>query len=1301
MSRITIPLACQVSLATLAITAGVAAGQSDPANFATVINVPPDTAPASIGSDTQLNLAAGGRLPFNFTIGPPTGGSNFEVNVFGGDANGNWQINPGGTVNVAGGTAGTAVISGSVLNLSGGFLGRFTALEGSEINVSGGRVAQGWRAEEGSVVNLADGELGQNALALAGSEVNVHGGSIGVRFDVEAGSRATFTGGSVGSEFAALAGSDVRLVGGDFELNGSALSAGSVVSLTGRDLLTGTLEDGSPFIFTPAVGDQLNDVQLIGASLPPVDVAPMTVSSASPLGGLRAGQTLTLGTGGILRDDFAVVGATLNVAGGRLGNRLEVADSVVNVSSGGNGNGFDRTEFVFAHSGSVVNVTDGSLLGDPIVSRLMVFDGAVANVDGGSVINATVRDGGEINVTNGFSSVQVDVGGRLNVFGGTVRIDRQNTPAGVVNIHGGTVTDRIDLSLSDTGEVNISGGVVEGGVQMGSGSEVTMTGGRLSDLTNASGGNLSVSGGFVVEGLTSWGPTQITGGSTGGRVDLRGGAVELVGGEFALNGQPLPGGTQVTLSGADVLTGTLEDGSVFIYTPSDEDRVEQVTLQSGSLPSLDPSPILVTDASGPRGLRPGQTITVAPGGELPDGFGVVDGTLNVDAGVVGEALEVTRGVVNIGGGEVGGRLDVLEGGIANIDGGSVGAGAKVGAGGQASISGNATISDFNVRLGGRLEVSEEAVAGSVIVDGGELNVSGGSIRTLRSRGAGSVNVAGGEVGALAQLEEGSVLNLSGGRVGFRLGASSGSEVHVTGGSIADDFTAGPGVVVTISGGAVGDSFRTGSQLTVSGGVIGAGFNAGQQSQVAISGGRFGRGFSTSASSLVDFRGGEFRLNGDAVGSGTVTITETDVLSGTLEDGSVFIFSQQAGDTLVGVNLIETTTPAYDTTPIVVADAIAPAFLRAGQTLTLEDGAESPEGFAAVLAEVNVAGGAIARRSEVTESVVRVSGGSIGEEFHAALTSEVTITGGVIGPRFRAYSGASVVVQGGVVDEGFIASAGAEVRVSGGVIGEGFTALAESEVSLSGGQIGPSFLADSGSRLVVTGGVLGDFARVQSSEALIAGGLVGEWFLADEGAEVTIVGGVVGAHVGVSSGGELNVYGGIISDGFFAAAGSEINLYGSSFQLDGAPIEGLIPGQTVLIDQRDVSLAGVLADGSAIVTDLPSRGISVSAFATLTLTLVTELPGDYNNDGVVGPEDYVVWRDHVGDPAGVLLNDPTGLAIGPSQYSLWANNYGATLGAMLVLPEPTSVSAASVLLLSLLGRRRPGLKACTPGARRRA
>ena len=191
-----------------------------------------------------------------------------------------------------------------------------------------------------------------------------------------------------------------------------------------------------------------------------------------------------------------------------------------------------------------------------------------------------------------------------------------------------------------------------------------------------------------------------------------------------------------------------------------------------------------------------------------------------------------------------------------------------------------------------------------------------------------------------------------------------------GGSIGTSFDVNAGVEFNVSGGTVGENLRVNraSEANISGGVIGRffqmlggepsghisggtfdsaafGTQAGPSDQISISGGSFGRGF--NAFGNVEIVGDEFTLNGSEFLGNQITLMEGDVFSGTLADGSAFVFdanvnrfSSASTDRLQSTNLRRTALPAIDTAPQIINSAMTQgSSLREGQTLTLRDGGE--------------------------------------------------------------------------------------------------------------------------------------------------------------------------------------------------------------------------------------------------------------------------------------------------------------------------------------------------------------------------
>lgn len=114
-------------------------------------------------------------------------------------------------------------------------------------------------------------------------------------------------------------------------------------------------------------------------------------------------------------------------------------------------------------------------------------------------------------------------------------------------------------------------------------------------------------------------------------------------------------------------------------------------------------------------------------------------------------------------------------------------------------------------------------------------------------------------------------------------------------------------------------------------------------------------------------------------------------------------------------------------------------------------------------------------------------------------------------------------------------------------------------------------------------------------------------------------------------GVFNLRGGSVNS-IRALAGSEINIFGSQFSIGGTPVT-VAPGQTLTVQQRNVTLQATLADGTVFEifmrpTDpgFPSNPVVLS---TATLNLVgaeTVTPGDVNEDGEVNLLDVAPFID---------------------------------------------------------------------------
>ena len=102
---------------------------------------------------------------------------------------------------------------------------------------------------------------------------------------------------------------------------------------------------------------------------------------------------------------------------------------------------------------------------------------------------------------------------------------------------------------------------------------------------------------------------------------------------------------------------------------------------------------------------------------------------------------------------------------------------------------------------------------------------------------------------------------------------------------------------------------------------------------------------------------------------------------------------------------------------------------------------------------------------------------------------------------------------------------------------------------------------------------------------------------------------------------VNISGGTVGAEFDAFSGSEVDLLGTEFLLDGVLLESLVAGEPFAITERDVTLSGVLADGTPFDFDLNAINTLGEDFfdpeSTLTVTLGSPvILGDVNLDGVV-------------------------------------------------------------------------------------
>lgn len=912
---------------------------------------------------------------------------------------------------------------------------------------------------QNSTVNLNDGGTFRSGSLFSDVHINLRrGGLIGIGSEADTGSVINYLGGRIEQGFRTRAGSAFNIEGGEFRLNGNAVTS-LPNGLTVNDTLTGTLADGTPFIL-PGVDDivlQSGTTNLSTVDVDPIDTTPIFVDSGvSSVQGLRTGQSLTLSGTGALPRNFTSVGGSLDVQGGTVMPGFQIADTQLNISGG------VIDSDIRAYQGSSIELSGGSVDGS------VDLRGSSVNIIGGShsfVLSLDKASALDLNASDASINLSIRENSVATVRGGEVRALTMRDDA-VLNIEGGLVfraNSTAELEVPEDGVVNMSGGRAAtfdfldrstfnmtdgevGGFEAQSGTSIDISGGRITGGFMTSSEDMTISGGLIGTssfsldsinniGFGSGSSTSISGGVFAQGIDaVSGSDVTLVGGEFTRNGETVTDFTgAIEPNEDDIFTATLSDGSVMILASTSADRIDAgtLTLQSAELEPADTTPMHVSSGVVSKGLRAGQTLTVSGDAEVIPSFAAVGSTLNIEGGTVGDGLETYQAQVNISGGSIGEDARFLRGSEVTMSGGEIDFDARVNEGASFAMSGG--------------EIREMLVTG-------EADLSGGEISDLRFTGDSDVTVSG-DFFALDSFVQGNTdLTIEGGFL-FSLDAVGNASINMSGGRVSD-VRLPVGTTMDVTGGSLGFGFEaTGGALTMSGGTF--------SSAVDIASG--------SDFTLI---GGDYRLDGLTVTDLSGGLPEGAIFTGTLEDGSVFIFDEaNAGDTIDPNTLTLTAgdLDAPDTTPMIVTTGDGPNGLRPGQTLTLRGDANVPRDFGVVSATLNVEGGEPVEQLEAVDSTIRLSEGEIaGLRLHGDTFFEMT--GGVLSfvPVAAFNDGVEARISGGTATETVRASSGSLMTITGGTFERGVTIERDARGAISGGLL-MSFFAEFDSTTDITGG----------------------------------------------------------------------------------------------------------------------------------------------------------------------------------------------------------------------------------------
>ena len=248
------------------------------------------------------------------------------------------------------------------------------------------------------------------------------------------------------------------------------------------------------------------------------------------------------------------------------------------------------------------------------------------------------------------------------------------------------------------------------------------------------------------------------------------------------------------------------------------------------------------------------------------------------------------------------------------------------------------------------------------------------------------------------------------------------------------------------------------------------------------------------------------------------------------------------------------------------------------------------------------------------------GGNVGFSFEANSGSEVNISGGNLG-RSLIFDASQLNITGGTAGS-FEARSGSVVNISGGTVGFLPAALvfsgtaSDSVVNVSGGNLIGILDASSGSEVNISGATLVEVNAAYDSVVNFSGGSARTLRAIADGV-VNISGGNVDV-LSVFSDGVVNISGGSVGNQITANEGSALNIRGTEFSINGTPLSNLQNEQPFIVNDRDGTLSGVLADGEPFSFTFGASYRSISPNATLTVTLVEPifLLGDCNQNGVV-------------------------------------------------------------------------------------
>lgn len=700
--------------------------------------------------------------------------SNGEVNVTRGNVTfdnedtweGNVELNGSGTININNATK----------------TGTLSQTDGT-INITGNKFDLNNEADliDGGSLNVGNG--------TTSSKLNVSKGTITTNSTVNLNNKATIdiSGGNVTMDSDDTWGGTIHMSDGNLNINGinkdgTLKQEGGITTVTGNGFDLNNSNDR-------VIGGKVNIGDGISSSSMNVSQGAITKDVTVDI---TKNATLNVNGGNVELGNSTSWTGNVNVTGGKLtlDNTHKNFDGVFNQSDGTTivtGSGFDLDNSADIISGGTLHIGDQTSQSDMSVTQGYIDSNATVNINRNGTLNVAGGDvnlnendswQGDVNVTEGnlsLNNVNKHSNGKINQTGGTTNIDGNfELNNSEDSISGGNLI----IGGSSESTVTVSKGAIYGGanVTLNSNSNINVTGGNVTmDNTDTWAGNINVTDGILNVSNVNNKTGVLT--QTGGNTIVTGEGFDLNNASDNISGGKLQIGDGTTNSSINISQGTIGANT---NVSINENGAMHVTGGTVNLDNAQKHESGVFSQSSGTTTITGDTFAlnnsadIVSGGTLNIGNGTKPTTVGVSHGSIQENATTniqTNATLNISGGNVilnngdswNGDINIGSGSLALVGMIKNTSGKLTQTGGVTTVTGNTfdlnnsedLISGGTFNIGTASDNSTVTVSSGTIAQGASTNISAGS----------NLNVTGGRVHLDGETDrfEGNV-NVSGGNL---------------------------------------------------------------------------------------------------------------------------------------------------------------------------------------------------------------------------------------------------------------------------------------------------------------------------------------------------------------------------------------------------------------------------------------------------------------------------------------------------------------------------------------------------------